>query len=62
MRYISIATINGEMFRNVETSARTKDKAEKIAEIILKGKYVGTIQIIKTEEKAKWEKLVKSLK
>ena len=62
MRYISIATIDGKMFRIMETSARNIDRAETIATILLKNKYVGEIEIIRTVEKSAWQKMIKNLK
>lgn len=62
MRYITIATIDGKMFRNMETSAKDVDRAETIATILLKNKYVGEIEIIRTVEKSAWQKIVKNLK
>ena len=62
MRYITIATIDGKMFRNMETSAKDVDKAETIATILLKNKYVGEIEIIRTVEKSAWQKMIKKLK
>ena len=62
MRYITIATIDGKMFRNMETSAKDVDRAETIATILLKNKYVGEIEIIRTVEKSAWQKMVKNLK
>lgn len=62
MRYITIATIDGKMFRNMETSAKDVDRAETIATILLKNKYVGEIEIIRTVEKSAWQKMIKKLK
>lgn len=62
MRYITIATIDGKMFRNMETSAKDIDRAETIATILLKNKYVGEIEIIRTVEKSAWQKMIKNLK
>ena len=62
MRYITIATIDGKMFRNMETSAKDVDRAETIATILLKNKYVGEIEIIRTVEKSSWQKMIKKLK
>lgn len=62
MRYITIATIDGKMFRNMETSARNIDRAETIATILLKNKYVGEVEIIRTVEKSAWQKMIKNLK
>ena len=62
MKFVTIATIDGKMFRNMETSARNIDKAETIATILLKNKYVGEIEIIRTVEKSAWQKMVKKLK
>ena len=62
MRYVTIATIDGKMFRNMETSARDIDRAELIAKTLLKNKYVGEIEIIRTVEKSAWQKMIKNLK
>ena len=62
MRYITIATIDGKMFRNMETSAKDVDRAELIAKTLLKNKYVGEIEIIRTVEKSAWQKMIKKLK
>ena len=62
MRYITIATIDGKMFRNMETYAKDVDRAETIATILLKNKYVGEIEIIRTVEKSAWQKMIKKLK
>jgi len=62
MKFITIATIDGKMFRNMETSAKDVDRAEQIATILLKNKYVGEIEIIRTVEKSAWQKMIKNLK
>lgn len=62
MKFVTIATIDGKMFRNMETSAKDVDRAETIATILLKNKYVGEIEIIRTVEKSAWQKMIKSLK
>ena len=62
MKFVTIATIDGKMFRNMETSARDIDRAELIAKTLLKNKYVGEIEIIRTVEKSAWNKLLKSIK
>ena len=62
MKFVTIATIDGKMFRNMETSAKDVDRAETIATILLKNKYVGEIEIIRTVEKSAWNKLIKNLK
>lgn len=62
MKFITIATIDGKMFRNMETSAKNVDRAETIAKVLLKNKYVGEIEIIRTVEKSAWQKMVKKLK
>ena len=62
MKFVTIATIDGKMFRNMETSAKDIDKAETIATILLKNKYVGEIEIIRTVEKSAWQKMIKNLK
>ena len=62
MKFITIATIDGKMFRNMETSPKDVDRAERIATILLKNKYVGEIEIIRTVEKSAWQKMIKKLK
>ena len=62
MKFVTIATIDGKMFRNMETSARDIDRAELIAKTLLKNKYVGEIEIIRTVEKSAWQKMIKNLK
>ena len=62
MKFVIIATIDGKMFRNMETSAKDVDRAETIATILLKNKYVGEIEIIRTVEKSAWQKMIKNLK
>ena len=62
MKFITIATIDGKMFRNMETSAKDVDRAETIAKVLLKNKYVGEIEIIRTVEKSAWQKMIKKLK
>ena len=62
MNYITIATINGEKFKNVETFARTVDKAGKIAMMILKSQYVGEIEIIRTLTMKDYNDLLRKLK
>ena len=62
MKFVTIATIDGKMFRNMETSAKDVDRAETIATILLKNKYVGEIEIIRTVEKSAWQKMIKNLK
>ena len=62
MKFVTIATIDGKMFSNMETSAKDVDRAETIATILLKNKYVGEIEIIRTVEKSAWQKMIKNLK
>ena len=62
MKFVTIATIEGKMFRNMETSAKDVDRAELIAKTLLKNKYVGEIEIIRTVEKSAWQKMIKKLK
>ena len=62
MKFVTIATIDGKMFRNMETSAKDVDRAELIAKTLLKNKYVGEIEIIRTVEKSAWQKMIKKLK
>ena len=62
MKFVTIATIDGKMFRNMETSAKDVDRAEIIAKTLLKNKYVGEIEIIRTVEKSAWQKMIKKLK
>ena len=61
LTYITIATIDGEKFKNVTTEAINEDKAESKAMELLKKKYVGEIDIIRTEEMTKWQKLLKQV-
>ena len=58
LTYITIATIDGEKFKNIETEAKNKDEAERKAMERLKKKYVGEIDIIRTVEMTKWRKLL----
>ena len=61
MRYTVIAIIDEEKFKNIEVSARNRDKAEIIAKTLLRSKYVGSINIIRTEETKVWNKIVKAV-
>ena len=58
LRFITIATIDGEKFKNIETEASNEDEAERKAMERLKKKYVGEIDIIRTVEMTKWRKLL----
>ena len=59
MKYVGIATINGERFKSIEVDARNKDSAEKKVLKIMRKKYVGQIDIIKVEVLDEWIKTVK---
>lgn len=59
MKYVGIATINGERFKSIEVNARNKDSAEKKVLKIMRRKYVGQIDIIKVEVLETWIKKVK---
>ena len=59
MKYVGIATINGERFKSIEVNARNKDSAEKKVLKIMRRKYVGQIDIIKVEVLDEWIKIVK---
>lgn len=59
MKYVGIATINGERFKSIEVNARNKDSAEKKVLKIMRKKYVGQIDIIKVEVLDEWIKIVK---
>ena len=59
MKYVGIATINGERFKSIEVDARNKDSAEKKVLKIMRKKYVGQIDIIKVEVLDEWIKIVK---
>ena len=59
MRYITIATIDGEKFKNAETEADNVDEAERKAIKILQKNYIGEINIIRTEELTAWHELLK---
>ena len=58
LTYITIATIDGEKFKNIETEANSEDEAESKAMERLKKNYVGEIDIIRTVEIKKWQKLL----
>ena len=59
MKYVGIATINGERFKSIEVNARNKESAEKKVLKIMRKKYVGQIDIIKVEVLDEWIKIVK---
>ena len=59
MKYVGIATINGERFKSIEVDARNKESAEKKVLKIMRKKYVGQIDIIKVEVLDEWIKIVK---
>lgn len=59
MKYVGIATINGESFKSIEVDARNKESAEKKVLKIMRRKYVGQIDIIKVEVLDEWIKIVK---
>lgn len=59
MKYVGIATINGERFKSIEVDARNKESAEKKVLKIMRRKYVGQIDIIKVEVLEEWIKKVK---
>lgn len=59
MKYVGIATINGERFKSIEVDARNKDSAEKKVLKIMRKKYVGQIDVIKVEVLDEWIKIVK---
>ena len=59
MKYVGIATINGERFKSIEVDARNKESAEKKVLKIMRRKYVGQIDIIKVEVLDEWIKIVK---
>ena len=59
MKYVGIATINGERFKSIEVDAKNKDFAEKKVLKIMRKKYVGQIDIIKVEVLDEWIKIVK---
>lgn len=59
MKYVGIATINGERFKSIGVDAKNKDSAEKKVLRIMRKKYVGQIDIIKVEVLDEWIKIVK---
>ena len=59
MRYVGIATINGERFKTIEVYAPDKESAEQEVLNIMHGKYVGQINVIKVEVLETWIKKVK---
>ena len=59
MRYVGIATINGERFKTIEVYAPDKESAEQQLLDIMHKKYIGQISIIKVEVLEEWIKKVK---
>ena len=62
MRYITVATIDSEKFKNVEVSARSKRQAEIKAEAVLRKKYIGDIAIVRTEKATVWNSMVSEIR
>ena len=62
MRYITVATIDSEKFKNAEVFARNKQQAEKKAEAVLRKKYIGDIAIVRTEKKTVWNNMVNEIR
>ena len=59
MRYVGIATINGERFKTIEVDAPDKESAEQEVLNIMHDKYVGQINVIKVEVLEEWIRKVK---
>ena len=62
MRYITVATIDSEKFKNVEVSARSKRQAEIKAKAVLCKKYIGDIAIVRTEKTTVWNSMVNEVR
>lgn len=59
MKYIGVATINGERFKSIEAEAPDKESAEQQVLDIMHKKYIGQINVIKVEVLDEWIKKVK---
>ena len=59
MKYVGIATIDGERFKTIETDAPDKESAEQKVLDIMHKKYIGQINVIKVEVLDEWIKKVK---
>lgn len=59
MKFVGIATINGERFKTIEVEAPDKESAEQQVLDIMHKKYVGQINVIKVEVLDEWIKIVK---
>lgn len=58
MKFVGIATINGERFKTIEVESPDKESAEQQVLDIMHKKYVGQISIIKVEVLETWIKVV----
>lgn len=59
MKYVGVATINGERFKTIEVDAPDKESAEQQVLDIMHKKYIGQINVIKVEVLEEWIKKVK---
>ena len=59
MKYVGVATINGERFKTIEVDAPDTDSAEQQVLDIMHKKYIGQINVIKVEVLDEWIKKVK---
>ena len=62
MKYVGVATINGERFKSIEVDAPDKESAEQQVLDIMHNKYIGQINIIKVEVLSEWTKKVKDVR
>lgn len=58
MKFVGIATINGERFKTIEVEAPDKESAEQQVLDIMHKKYIGQINVIKVEVLDEWIKKV----
>ena len=58
MKYVGVATINGERFKTIEVDAPDTDSAEQQVLDIMHKKYIGQINVIKVEVLDEWIKKV----
>jgi hypothetical protein len=59
MKFVGIATINGERFKTIEVDATSPESAEQQVLDIMHKKYIGQINVIKVEVLDEWIKKVK---
>ena len=59
MKFVGIATINGERFKTIEVESPDKESAEQQVLDIMNKRYVGQINVIKVEVLETWIRKVK---